>query len=148
MAGVLSTITTAVEESSTTIPVTMISGYAVPFATSTSSGSVAVTLFASACSPNHSSHTIAIAAGVGVAAGVVIASIMILAFVLIRRHQTRKALATISPDVLVTGPKFEEQPERAAERWMGEYREEIQHSGEDSGSFGHSQEPPAYINRG
>jgi len=62
---------------------------------------------------------------------------------LIRRRQMRKSSATISPDVLVKGPKVEER----THRWTGEYREEIQDFGGHSGSVIHSEEPPAYIKR-
>lgn len=55
----------------------------------------------------------------------------------------RKSSATISPDVLVTGPKVEER----ADRWTREYREEIQRVGEDGSSTIHSKEPPAYLKR-
>jgi hypothetical protein len=51
-------------------------------------------------------HSLATAAGVGVGVGGFVATIIILAFVFLRRRQSRarKALPTISPNVLVTGP--------------------------------------------
>jgi hypothetical protein len=58
-------------------------------------------------------NSLATAAGVGVGVGVFVATIIILAFVFIHHRQSRarKALPTISPDVLVTGPMTHDKHE-------------------------------------
>jgi hypothetical protein len=114
-------------------------GYATPTATPTPV-TVVVSVGSSYCSTARS-HTIAIAAGIGVAVGVAVALIIILAFILFRRRQTRKSSATISPNVLVTGPKEADN----TDNWMREYQEESQRGIESSGSLRNTKKPPAYI---
>jgi ABC-type lipoprotein release transport system permease subunit len=134
----------ATSASPTAISGIVTTGYATPTATPTGSTPTPVTVMVpvgSSYSSSSRSHTIAIAAGVGVAVGVAVALIIILAFILFRRRQTRKSSATISPDVLVTGPKEAEN----TDNWMGEYQRESQSGAESSVNFRHSKETPSYV---
>jgi ABC-type lipoprotein release transport system permease subunit len=129
----------AASASSTAISGIASTGYTTPTATPTPV--TVVVSVGSSYSSSSSSHTIAIAAGVGVAVGVAVALIIILAFIFFRRRQTRKSSATISPDVLVTGPKEAEN----TDSWMREYQGESHKGIEGSENFRNTKEPPTYV---